>query len=52
MNVDMDSIVISIESTTEKASNAIDTLISKLNELQTALSNVGKASSNFKNISN
>ena len=51
MNVDMDSIVISIESTTEKASNAIDTLISKLNELQTALSNVGKASNGFRNIS-
>ena len=50
MNVDMDSIVISIESTTERASNAIDTLISKLNELQTALSSVGKSSNSFKNI--
>lgn len=52
MNVDMDSIVISIESTTERASNAIDSLISKLNDLQTALSNVGKSSNNFKKIAN
>lgn len=50
MNVDMDSIVISIESTTERASNAIDSLISKLNELQTALSNVGKSSKSFSKI--
>ena len=38
MNADMDSIVIEIESTTERASKAIDSLISKLSELQTKLS--------------
>lgn len=50
MNVDMDSIVVEIESSTKKASEAIDSLISKLNELQTSLSSVGKASNTFKNI--
>ena len=50
MNVDMDSIVINIESTTEKATNAIDTLITKLNDLQQALSGLGKSSNNFQKI--
>lgn len=47
MNVDMDSIVIDIQSTSEDATKAIDDLVKKLEELQTALSNVGNSSKNF-----
>lgn len=50
MNVDMDSIVVSIESTTEKASSAIDDLVKHLEDLQTALSNVAKSSNDLKKL--
>lgn len=51
MNVDMDSIIIDINSTTSDSGRAIDTLIEKLNLLKDALSNVGRASNEFKTLS-
>ena len=51
MNVDMDSIIIDINSTVSDSGRAIDTLVEKLNTLKDALSNVGRASNEFKTLS-
>ena len=51
MNIDMDSIIIDINSTVSDSGKAIDALIEKLNSLRDALSGVGSASNGFKTLS-